>query len=172
MRRKSSIRLRDFDYTSPGAYFATICIKNHQCILGEVAEDSINLNALGSIADKCWRWIGEHFDFIVLDQYIIMPNHMHGIIILKDDYGSRGGSRTAINKTQHNRKPIGQIIGAFKTRSTKLIKAIDTSMNTAIWQRSYYEHVIRNEEDLRIIREYIEQNPQKWALGKDKYYPG
>ena len=108
-------------------------------------------------------WLQKQYEFVELDAYVIMPNHLHGIIFIGEPDnvgGSRtGGSRTAPTK----RKPLGGLIGAFKTTSTKRVNSIRQTPAAQLWQRNYYEHIIRNETDLNRIREYIHYNPARWA---------
>jgi putative transposase len=108
------------------------------------------------IVSATWQWLPEQYPYVELDTWVVMPNHFHGIVFLLDD--RRGGARPAPTK----RKPLGRLIGAFKTVSTKRINELRTTPGQPVWQRNYYEHVIRNEVDLEEIREYIQNNPLKW----------
>jgi len=122
------------------------------------------LNEYGTIISETWQWLSEQYQYIQLHEWIIMPNHLHGII----EYCAvgRGGSRTAPTITK--RKPLGRIIGAFKTVSTKQINKIQNTPGNKLWQRNYWEHVIRDEKDLNRIQQYIINNPLKWT--EDKYF--
>ena len=128
---RHSIRLAEYDYSKGGMYFVTICTYNKECTLGEVLNGKMILNEWGKIASKCWLWLSEHYNYISLDEWIIMPNHLHGIITISKT-PCRGGSGTAPTREQGNtttgdgsrtaptkRKPLGRLIGAFKTASTK-----------------------------------------------------
>ena len=118
----------------------------------------------GEIVLDCWEWLSKQYAYVYPDTFIVMPNHLHGILIIDDDCGiGEGGSRTAPT----NRKPLGRLIGAFKTVSTKRINIFRKTSKEKLWQRNYYEHVIRNEDDLHQIREYIINNPLKWELDED-----
>jgi REP element-mobilizing transposase RayT len=163
-RRRRSIRLEDWDYSSPAAYFVTICAKDQSCHFGEVADDRMRLSPLGEIVTESWEWLARQYPHVSLDAYVIMPNHMHGVIVLHPV--GRGGSRTA---PTIRRKPLGQLIGALKTRATKRFNRLHAAPGTIIWQRGYYDHIIRDDEDLRRIRRYISLNPLKWSL--DPYHP-
>jgi len=162
-RRRRSIRLRDYDYSQPGAYFATICTKDRQCLFGDVIGGEMRLNEFGQIVEYCWEWLENQYEYVELDAYVVMPNHLHGIILIMDDR-RRGGSRTAPTT---KRKSLGRLIGAFKTVSTKSINKTRGIPNSVVWQRNYYEHVIRNEDELNEIREYIANNPLKWESDEE-----
>jgi len=151
--KRKSIRLPDYDYTSPGGYLVTICTNNRKCFFGEIAESEMILNKTGILVADSWKWLEEQYPYVELDEFIIMPNHLHGIIVLLDQ--CRGGSRTAPTE---KRKPLGRLIGAFKTVSTKRVNILRGNIGGQLWQRGFYEHVVRNYEKINIIREYIVKN--------------
>ena len=124
------------------------------------------LDAIGRIALESWEWLAAQYDYVDLDEYVIRPNHIHGILMITDD--GRSGSRTA--PITNTRKPLGRLIGAFKTVSTKSINQLRNTPGQTVWQRNYYEHVIRNDNALNHIRAYIHYNSAKWHL--DPYRPG
>ncbi|MFH1665556.1 MAG: transposase, partial [Candidatus Omnitrophota bacterium] len=132
------------------------CVKNAKMILNDV----------GQIIHDSWLWLEKQYEYVNLDEFIVMPDHIHGIVIIGDTHNGniQGASRGAPTV----RNPLGQLIGAFKTVSTKQINIIHKTPGTRLWQRNYYEHVIRNEHDLNRIREYIINNPAKWE--EDEYY--
>lgn len=162
---RRSIRIKEYDYTSPGAYFVTLVTYQRDCLFGEIRDAKMALNDLGSIADECWRAISEHFPFVELDAYVIMPNHVHGIIVIRESVGARHVCPSGYASPQQPpRGPaprsLGAIVGSFKSAVTK---RIGRELNaTGIWQRNYYEHIIRNEKDLQRITDYIEMNPLRW----------
>ncbi len=156
---RRSIRLKDYDYSQAGAYFVTICTYNRDMLFGEIRNAKMVINQFGEIVTNSWLWLFERYDYIAPDYYIVMPNHFHGIIIMKDESGD---SRVAPTKIPINRKPLGQLIGAFKTTSTKTINRYDKSHQGIIWQRNYYEHIIRGEKELSAVRKYILENPLSW----------
>ena len=160
---RRSIRLKEYDYGQPGAYFVTLCTKFRKPIFGEIIDGTMKMNETGLIIEATWQWLSEQYSYVKLDTWMVMPNHFHGIVFLLDD--RRGGSRTAPTK----RKPLGRLIGAFKTVSTKKINQIRGTPGQPVWQRNYYEHVIRNEIDLGETREYIQNNPLKWL--EDENHP-
>jgi len=196
-RHRRSIRLPGYDYSQPGAYFVTVCVHGGRFLFGDVMDGRMRLNATGDLVQVCWEWLEQQYRYVELDEYVIMPNHVHGIIILTDlvtsdgsrtvtdasDFMTLGGSRTAPREDDIDscrgasrsaptldyirRKPLGRIIGAFKTVSTKRINELSNSSAGRIWQRGFFEHVIRGERDLTRIREYISTNPRRWHLDRD-----
>ncbi len=158
MFTRKSIRLRNYNYSQPGAYFITICSHNRALLFGEVVDGVMVLNELGRIATQSWKGMEQHYDYISLDEWVVMPNHFHGILVIN---ARRGGSRAAPTPKI---KPLGQLVGAFKTISTKQINQLRHTPGAKVWQRNYYEHIIRNDTDLAQIREYIANNPLNWRL--------
>lgn len=153
IHHRRSIRLRGYDYRQAGAYFVTISTYQYAPIFGEIADDAMRLNAYGQIVAEDWHWLADHHESVELDAFVIMPNHLHGIIVITN---GEGGSRTA------RTKPLGRLIGAFKTVSTKHINEWRETPGATLWHRNYYEHIIRNATDLDRIREYIATNTARW----------
>ncbi|MBN2424996.1 MAG: transposase [Calditrichaceae bacterium] len=122
----------------------------------------MKLNDTGRMIYVAWEWLAKQYHYVELDAWTVMPNHLHGIIIIRD---RRGGSRTAPTM---KRKPIGRLIGAFKTVSTKHLNQLHNTPGAKLWQRNYHEHIIRNEHELNRIRKYIRDNPLKWQ--DDRHY--
>ena len=157
---RRSIRLQGYDYRHSGAYFVTICTHGRECMLGEVIEGKMRLNETGRIVAGAWDWLAAQYSHVSLDASIIMPNHLHGIIILREDAEGRpqvGGSRTAPTK-----KSLGRLIAAFKTVSSKAVHALPEPVGTPLWQRNFFEHIIRSAKELHRIRAYIAGNPARW----------
>jgi REP element-mobilizing transposase RayT len=152
-RHRRSIRLPGYDYTSAGAYFVTLVAKDRECLF----EHAANRTAV----ERAWLALPATNSHVKLDIYVVMPNHFHGILWL--DGPRRGGSRTAPTDALKPRKPLGRLIGAFKTTSTKAINLLRDSPGVPVWQRNYYERIIRNEAELNRIRQYILDNPANWA---------
>jgi REP element-mobilizing transposase RayT len=96
---RRSIRLRGYDYTHPGVYFVTLCTQKRECLLGEIIEGQMRLNEVGRTVMECWVWLGQQYPYVELDSWVIMPNHLHGIIMIADG-PCRGGSRTALTKNE------------------------------------------------------------------------
>ena len=155
---RRSIRLKGYDYSRAGAYFVTMCIYRRECLLGEVVNGEMVLNEYGRVVCEYWEWIPKQYPHVDLDEWTVMPNHMHGIIVMVDGNG-RGGSRTAPTT---KRKSLGRLVGAFKTVSTKCINQLRQIPDGPFWQRNYHEHIIRDERSLNNIRRYIRANPRMW----------
>ena len=181
---RHSIRLRDFDYSSCGAYFVTICTENKGNALGEITDGEMELNEFGEIARECWLDLPNHYDNIKLAEFIVMPNHVHFIIVIKPSNAAVGGVGaihelplrnernvyvdTEKYRIERRRMLLPKIIGRFKMVSAKRINRIRGLTGVKFWQRNYYEHVIRTEADLNAIRQYIIDNPANWE--DDEYY--
>lgn len=158
--RIKSNRLSNWDYLSAGYYFVTICTQNRICHFGNIVQSSINPSPVGKIAYKYWEEIPKHFDNIDIDQFIIMPNHIHGIIIINEPTVE---TRHAVSLQQTFGNPIPNslptIIRSYKSATTKWCNENNWSFK---WQHNYHEHIIRNEKELDRIREYIINNPANW----------
>lgn len=158
---RRSIRLKEYDYSQSGAYYVTIDVQNRGCLFGEIVNYEMILNEAGKMVDEQWNALLERFPNIELDVYQIMPNHFHGIIVVIENVDTQ-------NVVVQNKKPtLGDIIGAFKSITThEYIIGVDNKnwpqFYKRLWQRNYYEHVIRNDADLNRIRDYIQSNPAKW----------
>lgn len=206
IHHRKSIRLKEYDYSQDGMYFMTICTHDRKCLFGKITNDSeMILNNAGQMAKLCWEEIPKHYPFVALDEFVIMPNHVHGILIIDNsisgmnnknitrandyfptqtakDNDSKLANNVGANdysplRTAHdcNRnmvrphgtsKTIGAIVRGFKIGVTKWFRA-NTEIYT-VWQRNYYEHIIRNEKSLEKIREYILNNCYTWE--KDKLF--
>jgi REP element-mobilizing transposase RayT len=159
IHHRCSICLKEYDYSRAGMYFITLVTQGRAALFGEVVEGEMRLNNFGVIVAATWEWLETQYPYVELGTWIIMPKHFHGILILRDDPGC-GGSRTA--PTDFKRKTLGRLIGVFKTVSTKQINLHRTTQVSLIWQRDFYEHIIRNQQDLERIWLYIQSNPCHW----------
>jgi REP element-mobilizing transposase RayT len=172
---RRSIRLKDYDYSQAGAYFVTICTHNKKCMFGDVINGEMKSNEIGIVVNQCWIAIPQHFPDVVLDEFIVMPNHVHGITILNvgaknvSPLPNASDSNRAKNVSplQHHgtSMTIGSIIRGFKIGVTKWAR-----QNAAAympWQRNYYEHIIRNKAELNKIRKYIVNNPLNWETDEN-----
>ncbi|WP_172915382.1 transposase [Capnocytophaga canimorsus] len=185
--KRRSIRLKGYDYSREGLYFITICCQNRAHYFGEIINEEMQLNEIGEIAQKCWRDIPNHFKNVLLHTFVVMPNHIHGIIEIVTPVGANQhlpynkGDKYFAPTNQHlpdeNRgkdlsplrgtsNTIGSIVRGFKIGVTKWVRS-NTNIHQ-IWQRNYYEHIIRNEASYFKIHEYIENNPAKW--NEDCFY--
>ncbi|ABQ26894.1 transposase [Geotalea uraniireducens] len=225
IHHRRSIRLREYDYSSNGAYFVTICAQGRECLFGDILDGEMRLNDAGRMVAEWWVKLPGKFPNVALDEYFVMPNHFQGIICIvgagfprpvfaNDDVGAGSsrpvfanddvgagfprplspenqnlggettenlGGRTPENlggRTPENqggrtpplRKPtLGQIVGFFKYQTTKQINFMRDNPGVPVWQRNYFERVIRDEAELAGIREYIHFNPSKWT--EDDEYP-
>lgn len=164
---RRSLRLQGFDYRSSGAYFVTICTAEKRPLFGALREGSVRLNELGQIASECWRAIEHIRHGITLDAYIVMPNHIHGILLFHED--AAAASAAAVGQSLLSGS-LGAIIGQYKSVVTKRSQALLTPPKPPIWQRNYHDHIIRSEDSLQTIRQYIIENPGRWM--DDDFYVG
>jgi putative transposase len=163
---RRSIRLKDYDYSQPGAYFITVCTKDHDCILGEIVDGEIQLSEFGKIALKHWDEIPKYFPSAELDEFIVMPNHIHGIIVLHEPVGAIHESPLQMTRPQRRKMVLPGIIGKFKMIAAKEINTVRHTAGSPVWQRNYFERIIRDDKELNNIREYIVNNPLKWREDK------
>ncbi len=167
---RRSIRLKGYDYSQAGAYFVTICTQNRACLFGEVVDGQMRVNELGEIVREEWLRTGQIRPNVELDAFVVMPNHIHGIIVLRG-YDRRGTLQRAPTTVERFGKPtsntIPTIVRLFKSATTKRINHLRGTPGARVWQRNYYERIIRNDDELRRIREYIANNPLQWALDRD-----
>jgi putative transposase len=189
IHHRRSIRLNGYDYSQAGLYFITICCQDRKCRFGKIENDKMILNNLGKIANECWLEIPKHFPNAILHEYVVMPNHVHGIIELVNDDNVVGVEN--FQPLQHQNEPrrnefqkmiprsIGSIVKGFKIGVTKWFRINeDVSVGDGnfqplqsqqkLWQRNYHEHIIRNEKSYQTISDYIINNPVKWK--GDKFY--
>jgi putative transposase len=161
-QNRKSLRLLNYEYTQEGAYFITILTVNRECLFGDVVQGEIRLNPIGNIVKDVWQSIPIHFPQASVDDFVIMPNHIHGIINLV-------GARHAVPLLNYEQfgKPISgsipTIIRSFKSEVTRRVNILRHTPGAKLWQRNYYEHVIRNEKDFQALLEYIHLNPIKWG---------
>lgn len=176
--RIPSTRLQNWDYGWNSAYFVTICTQKRKCYFGNVADGNMILSEIGELAEKYWLEIPNHFPFVQLDAFVVMPNHMHGIIVINknDDVGDVGNVET--RQCLVSTKSIGQqrfqnqgkntlssIIGSYKSVVTKNVRKIHADF---AWQSRFHDHIIRNDESFQRIKKYIVENPLKW--NNDKFH--
>ncbi len=211
---RRSIRLRGFDYTREGAYFVTICTRERACLFGEVVDGEMRMNEAGRTAQTVWHGLPDHYPNVELDAWVVMPNHVHGIVVLVDPApvvtavgagsvgagsvgaGSVGAGSVGAGSVGAGFKPaptiptaghhpapmmptaadypvpapavttrhgLSEIVRAFKTFSARHINTWRGTPGVSVWQRNYYEHIIRDDAALHRIRDYIATNPAHWA---------
>lgn len=185
---RCSIRLKGYDYSQAGAYFVTVCAKDHACLFGDVEQGEMILSDAGNMIKTWWLSIPDKYRHVELDECMIMPNHFHGIIgiiknvgadqcvcpdvyLCNDPYVPENSNETR-KKGEHIGSPLPRIIQWFKTMTTNAyIKKVHEQLwppfNGKLWQRNYYEHIIRDEKELCAIREYIQNNPFKWDMDEN-----
>jgi len=185
--RRRTIRLKDYDYTSDGGYFVTICAYQRECLFGEIdVQGNMMLNEFGKIVENEWVQTAAKRPYVVLDEFVVMPNHFHAIVFItklpdipkqsvNGDVGARranfgqshpqpvGAQRAAPLQPHVVPQSLGAIVRGFKSAPTKRINQLRDTPGAPVWQRNYYEHVIRNESSLNDIRSYILNNPSLWA---------
>ena len=183
---RRSVRLQTYDYSQPGYYFVTVCTQHMKPLLGHITDGTMFLNKVGQLIQVTWRNLPARFTHVEIDQYVIMPNHFHGIIIFGNpelftpDITYKAKIPVRFQK-QHNKEktplspiviananaktnqftPLGEVIRTFKAVATRNIRK--TIMPNFSWQRGLYEHIIRNDKDLYRVQQYIINNPAKWT---------
>jgi putative transposase len=158
IHHRRSIRLAGYDYSQAGAYFVTICTHNRAL--------SLQAEPVREVVRLAWCGLPERFPIVALDEFVIMPNHVHGIIILVDA-ASRGAASSAPTGMGGGAPTLGDVVRAFKSISAIEANKILGQSNRPFWQRNYYEHIIRDEEELSVLRRYIRDNPGNWPDDPD-----
>ena len=168
-RRRKLNRLYEYDYSSDGLYFITSCIQDKFCCFGEIADGEMLLNQYGKIAEQQWLSLEEKYGYVILHSFVIMPNHMHGIIEIDKHYNGEikqagvGTGRDlsfAVQDEPIKIKSISELMGAYKTTTSKQIHL--AGYDEFKWQRSFHDHIIRDAKSFESITNYIENNPQNW----------
>lgn len=163
-RSKHPHRLGGWNYADPGWYFITICTVDRILFFGDVEEGRIRLSDIGEIVEACWREIPSHFQKISLDEFIVMPNHIHGIMQVIDvpDPHITHRRQTARRRDQTGRGTVSAAIGGFKSVVTKRIIKQEGGCEGSVWQSNFYDRIIRSPSDLARVRQYIRDNPKNW----------
>ncbi|MDR0799264.1 MAG: transposase [Dysgonamonadaceae bacterium] len=198
IHHRRSIRLRDYDYSQAGLYFVTICVQKHECMFGKITDGEMILNEYGKTANDCWLDIPQHYPNVVLHEFVVMPNHVHGIIeIITNDDGTGVGAKNfspcnnnspnnnelpmdkranddewANDKGANNYSPLRrQPCGTSRTIGA-IVRGfkigVTKQIGYSVWQRNYFEHIIQNEKRHWIIVDYINNNPARWET--DMFY--
>ena len=178
---RRSVRLRGYDYSQPGEYFVTLCAEDMKALFGRVVNGRMELNAFGEIADQEWRQSSAIRHELELDEWVVMPNHLHGIVRIVGPARSIVGAqglvplRSALAKQGGTRIPprhprsLASFVGGLKSAVKTRINEMRGTPRAPVWQENYHEHVIRNPHELEILRDYIRHNPLRWAC--DRYNP-
>ncbi|RIK31662.1 MAG: transposase [Anaerolineae bacterium] len=159
---RRSIRLKGYDYSQAGAYFVTIVAWHREMLFGEIVDGEMILNEFGQIVREEWERTAIVRPNIELGAYVIMPNHLHGNLVFIDD-GVGATRRVAPTKTTLQSGSLGAVMAQFKSIVTKRINGLWNISGRPVWQRNYYEHIIRNDREMDNITRYIESNPSMWA---------
>ncbi len=170
---RKSICLKGYDYSQAGMYFVTICCHDRLCLFGHIENGKMILSPTGIVADVLWHEIKNHVPNVELGEFIVMPNHIHGIIIITTDNvgGNVVGTTHALSLPppprfqNQGKNTLSSIVGSYKSAVSKHVHRLGFEFS---WQRNYYEHIIRNEQSYKRISEYIMNNPAKW--NDDKFY--
>ena len=170
---RRSIRVKWYDYSQAGCYFITVCTKNRECLFGEIIDGEMHLNDAGRVVQTMWGQLSERFPHAESGTFVVMPNHIHGIVsigvgaIRESPLHGKSSSNETARIIQRRNMLLPRIIGYFKMNSAKRINGLRGSHGVPVWQRSYYEHIVCDENDLRHIRQYIVGNPARWAEDED-----
>ena len=179
--RRRSLRLKGYDYTQVGAYFVTIATQQRLCLFGEIVDKEMRLNEAGKMVCRVWETLPQRFSAIEMGMFVVMPNHLHGIIVINQPAEQKRAT-TRVTPTRAmdgeadvptaNQFTLGDIIGAYKSLTTveyvRGVKTMDwTPFHERLWHRNYYEHVVRHDESLRDLQQYILDNPAQWAFDKE-----
>ncbi len=184
MFQRRSPRLQGYDYTQEGAYFVTVCTFERYELFGEIAAETMVLNSLGEIAHSRWLEIPQHFPNVELDLFVVMPNHVHGIVLIVDQL-SEGDESMKQPRTRHasslhkpvvsshrpigaNAGSVGAVLGSYKAAVTRDINKLLEVRAPRVWQTRYHDHIIRSEPELQQIQAYIAANPARWE--EDKFF--
>jgi putative transposase len=181
---RRSIRLSGWDYRQAGAFFATLVTQGRETLFGQIVNGEMMLSPLGRVVMTMWQRLPSHFSQVRLDEFIVMPNHLHGIIWLLNNGESRDkvssveaqfedslpvqwvGQGTTAQEMSHPHRlesgSLGAVVGNFKSVTTRRINQMRHSPGAPVWQRNYYEHIVRDEHELNTIRQYILDNPSRW----------
>jgi REP-associated tyrosine transposase len=161
---RQSVRLKGYDYTQPGWYFVTVCTHGKRFLFGDVSDGQMLRNGLGDVAQVEWFRSAKLRDDVLTDAFIVMPNHIHGVL------ARRGTARRAPTVERFGQPVVGSLptlVRAYKAAVTRNVNLIRNTAGEAVWQRNYYEHVIRNDRDLNRVREYICRNPERWPWDRE-----
>ena len=151
---RKNLRLREFDYSTPGAYFVTICAFDRRMIFGSVVDGQVHPSTAGELAIGCWHEIPSQWPGVELDALVVMPNHIHAILLFIE-----GDVKVP---------SLGRVMHWYKAKVTKAVRRVRKDPVLTIWQEKFHDHVVRDEPDLERIRAYIELNPGRWS--EDEYY--
>lgn len=160
---RRSIRIPGFNYAAAGWFFVTVCTHERKSILSLIENNAVNVTAFGHLTEMCWAEIPRHFPNVQVDEFVVMPNHVHGIIVIDIEQGTACRAPTAEVFGRPVTASLSTIIRSFKSAASKQINEVRETPGSPVWQRGFYERVIRNERELIRFRNYIDGNPSRWA---------
>ena len=161
-------RLPGYDYSRDGRYFFTTNVKDFQRYFGEIILQKMILNAFGGIVLEQWIWLGKRFPYAVQHAFVIMPDHVHGIIEIRSGlFVEKPSSESGLPKGRNKIKPLDELVGAFKMTASKRIRQLEAELNPGMppqfqWHRSFHDHIIRSDKAFERIVKYIRENPKNW----------
>jgi REP element-mobilizing transposase RayT len=171
---RRSIRLRGYDYAQAGAYFITVCTHNREYLFGQITDDGlIQLNVFGRLVEIEWLRTAIIRPYVELDAYVVMPNHFHAILAITEDGSSKKPAPSAASETRPTgttRASVGAIMQQFKSIVAKGINRLRDTPGATVWQRNYYDEIIRDESHLNRVRQYIASNPANWAQDNENLW--
>ena len=155
------IRLQSYDYSQDGAYYFTVCTFNRVCIFGNVADSAMHPNECGQAVMDVWNLLPHHFPHVHTHAFVLMPNHVHGILVFRDADDAASRNRVLM------RRGLPEVVGTFKSYSARAVNRLRDTRGQPVWQRGFYDHVVRTEGALARLSEYIVNNPLQWELDRE-----
>ncbi|GAC1374440.1 MAG: transposase [Aquirhabdus sp.] len=165
---RRSIRLKHYDYSQAGLYFITLCTHQRLSLFGDVVAGEMQLNEMGRVVQDVWQDLPNHYTHVELDCFVVMPNHVHGIVRFNGDVRSIHQSPTLQAQISRRNMGLPKLVGRLKMVSAKRINQLRENQGVPVWQRNYHEHIIRHENAHIKIADYIHTNPLRWQ--EDTYY--
>jgi REP element-mobilizing transposase RayT len=170
---RRSVRLRGHDYRQAGAYFVTVCTFRRECFLASVIEDQLRLSAVGQVVDAGWRAIPHFFPHVSLDLFVVMPNHLHGIFLLEEEPRAKHPPEADASPLHPSRPKgtaagsVSAILQSFKATTARRVRSLPEMERIRLWQRGFFDHIIRDNAELNRVRRYVEENRLRWALDEE-----
>lgn len=168
IHHRRSVRLREYDYRSFGAYFITICTYERRSLFGNIREGEVTLSEMGAYVRAEWMRTAEMRPHVMLDAFVVMPNHFHAVVLFEDMSLSSENDGTATSRacccTPLPQAPValGAVVNGFKASVTTRINTLRNTPGVPVWQRNYHEHIVRSGASLQALRKYVATNPARW----------
>jgi putative transposase len=169
--QRRSTRLHAYDYGRAGAYFVTICSWGRAQIFGQVIDEKVHLSVAGKLVEEEWLRTGHLRAGVTIDSFVVMPNHLHGIVLFHGPGNAGQDSIQRGSRVSRSRGSLGSLVASFKQAVTLRLRRVEGENRHRVWQRNYYEHIIRNQAELDKVRRYIDENPLRWAIGRTTVHP-